>query len=151
MNRNENYNRKRDPEHVRVVTGWLARMVRELGYNVSLQGNAARLVVDLRDIDVVTALRILEAFTFDPEEALDGVLFEATHVDAIARAHLRRKEVTPEGRAMLACVDILGAGWDEESLTYRPGEVVGEERNALVAFMQACGRGDVVAQLWKEK
>lgn len=146
----------RDPKHARVVTGgWLVRLLRELDYSVTRQDDAGekrvKLVVDERHVDVVTAIRILEAFTFDIEEAEDGIEFTAVHVDQIVRQHLHRGKLTPEGRAMLACVGILGEGWDEEALTYRPAAIVGGERLALVAFMQAAGRGDVVAQLWKEK
>lgn len=158
MNRTEaveGHSRQRDSKHARVITGgWFIRLLRELGYSVTREddrGAGGKLVVDERDIDVVTAIRILEAFTFDSSESLDGVMFEANDVNQIALTHFKRGEVTAQGRAMLACVGMLGPGWDEESLTYRPGDIVGEERNALVAFMQACGRGDVVAQLWKEK
>jgi hypothetical protein len=161
----ESHNRQRDPEHARIVVGWFVRMMRELGYTVTRmtevynettgersvrsQGGHVKLFVDECDVDVVTAIRILEAFTFDAEESEDGITFVSSDVDKIVRAHLRRGHVTVEGRAMLACVDMLGPGWDEESLTYRPGVITGEQRNALVAFMQACGHGHVAAQLWK--
>jgi hypothetical protein len=136
-----------------VPNGWMLRLVTELGYTttrVEEEGYSSYSILGEHEhLDVLALIRILEAFTFDLEEALDGIEFTADHVDDILRTHVVRNAVTDAGHAMLACVAILGLDWDESVLTYNPAEIDGEERNALVAIMQAAGRGDVPMQLWQ--
>lgn len=143
-----------------VVQGWIVRMLRELGYNVirvnapSVPGRgvdaSTRMVVEPEHQDVLVLIRVLEAFTFDSSEvtANGAAPFEKGDVDAILRKHVKRGAVTEQGLAMLACVELLGLSFDEEVLAYQPGEIVGEQRNALVSIMQAAGRADVPTELW---
>lgn len=137
-----------------VVQGWIVRMLRELGYSVVRVNVPAvpstRMVVEPEHQDVLVLIRILEAFTFDSSEvtANGAAPFEKGDVDAILRKHVKRGAVTEQGLAMLACVELLGLSFDEEVLAYQPGEIVGEQRNALVSIMQAAGRADVPTELW---